>query len=230
MSEAGNAFYKALGEARVKFPSIPRTATGQVGPRTYKYADLATVLAAVDPILGDLGFLCFHTVEGGALVTKIVHAEHEGELTSTIPLNLECRPQELGSQITYFRRYAITALLGLNVEDDTDADGLPAASAPVTGTAPAARSKPSGGRGGDWVDEAFKLARQVGEATGEHGFRAISSVLSHADLAPLPHRAKMPEAKAHLRETIPDDPEWHRRFLAAIEKWKPRQPDEEGPF
>ncbi len=119
---------KALVKFQRNCPAIVKDKKAEVvsertgGKYTYEYADLAGVLSAIRPALSDCGLFLtqvFDKDNGSTLlVTRIMH--ESGELiSSTIDLPLNgLPPQKAGSVITYYRRYAAIALLGIAAEDD----------------------------------------------------------------------------------------------------------------
>ena len=123
---------KALYSALVKCQSQIKTALKDSKNPHFKssYADLTSVMLACKDALAanDLAVLQLSRIhESGApvLVTRIIHTsgEHiEGEFP------LVCKdpndPQKLGSAVTYARRYALSAALGITADDD---DGQAAA-------------------------------------------------------------------------------------------------------
>jgi len=110
-----------------------------------KYADLATVLSAVNPALAKNGLAIvqtFDTTENGEqlLVTTLLHKSGES-LSSRLPLiiNKGRNPlHDFGGATTYLRRYSLLAILNLaaGIEDD-DGDSATAAPAPAAKQAPA---------------------------------------------------------------------------------------------
>lgn len=90
-----------------------------------KYADLSDVLAAVLPALNDAGIAVTQPIENGELVTRLTLGAESIE--SRIPLNLDVKPQELGSQLTYMRRYSLSALVSVASEDDDDGNAASSA-------------------------------------------------------------------------------------------------------
>ena len=93
------------------------------------YASLNSVMDACRDALIENGiWLCQYPVPAEqpnslGLVTKLTHAE-SGQWQSSlavVPLP-KADPQGMGSAITYARRYALTAMLGMVTEDD-DAEG-----------------------------------------------------------------------------------------------------------
>ena len=98
------------------------------GSYTYRYADLGDILPAVRPLLSKLGLSWTSKpaqTDGGAMVLRFALCHASGETNAgEIPLGVPagCKPQELGSAITYARRYAITAQLNLATEEDDAAN------------------------------------------------------------------------------------------------------------
>lgn len=91
-----------------------------------RYADLEAILQSVEPPLADQGLVITQrgdVLDGKpVLVTVLTHTETGEEISSTIPLLAKNPndPQQLGSAITYARRYGITALLSVVADDDDD--------------------------------------------------------------------------------------------------------------
>lgn len=128
--------YAALDAARQKFGVVVKNRQAH----QYKYADLNTVLAAVEPALREEGLGLFQSIEDGHLVTRLVRLDGTDEsLFTNLPLPTGLDPQKLGSAITYYRRYEITTLLGLVTEDDDDGSS---ASSGATGSYGAAATRP----------------------------------------------------------------------------------------
>jgi hypothetical protein len=120
----------ALAEVQAELPAIVARETAKVptkagGEYSYKYAGLATVAAAVLPLLGKhgLSFTAWPTLAGNRFVLRyeLLHASGQ-RLGGLYPLSEDVRsPQAMGSQITYARRYALCSVTGVAPEDDDDA-------------------------------------------------------------------------------------------------------------
>jgi len=81
------------------------------------YATLGQILSEVKPILSELGLTLTQPIINGNVATFI----YEGDkvlCSSEIPLPTNLSPQQLGSAITYFRRYNLASLLALEIDDD----------------------------------------------------------------------------------------------------------------
>lgn len=94
-----------------------------------KFASLGGVVAAVRPALTKHGLVVTQlptvTADGApALETRLIHAESGEALSSHMPLLAAKQdPQAQGSALTYARRYALLAILGLVGDADDDANG-----------------------------------------------------------------------------------------------------------
>lgn len=91
-----------------------------------KYADLAAVLEAIRKPLADNGLSVTQTTEvrenGFVLVTTMRHASGQW-VASEYPLPQAAKPQELGSALTYARRYSLSAIACIAADEDDDAEG-----------------------------------------------------------------------------------------------------------
>ena len=134
----------ALAKAQKSFPKVEKRRTAKiVGPKgsySYQYADLADVLDAVRGPLADNGLAVTQLVDADrGLVTRLMHSS--GQFVEAIyPVAFNGTPQQIGAAITYARRYALSAIVGIASEDDTDAQGV----APQTKRSAASPPKPSG--------------------------------------------------------------------------------------
>src|SRR5688572_1909440 len=141
LAPAEAPFAEALQRALSALTDVVRTQTADTGTYTYRYADLATILGAVRPVLGEHGLAVVQLVSadldrGAVLVsTQVRHSSGATLDSPQLAMRLPQTPQQLGSLITYLRRYSLMATLGLATEDD---DGAQAATAPV-----AARNEPN---------------------------------------------------------------------------------------
>lgn len=95
----------------------------------YSYADLPAILAVINPLLNKHGLGFTQLINGTELETIIFHVKSGESIVSktAIPQGVSLKGmndfQVLGSAITYIRRYALSAMLGLVTEKDTDAAG-----------------------------------------------------------------------------------------------------------
>jgi len=117
--------YKSLAAFQQECPTIHKGTKGY----GYSYADLPTIFEVINPILAkhNLGFT--QLIEAQSIRTVIFHTETGETLESVtdIPQGVSLKGmndyQVLGSAITYLRRYALSAILGIVTDKDTDASG-----------------------------------------------------------------------------------------------------------
>ncbi len=117
--------YKSLADFQQEVPVIHKGAQGF----NYTYADLPSILEVVNPLLKKHGLGFTQPIMGDCIKTIIFHIE-SGECIDSlteIPQNVSLKSmndfQVLGSAITYIRRYALSSILGLVTDKDTDAGG-----------------------------------------------------------------------------------------------------------
>jgi len=112
-------FYQGLFEIQKVLKPIGKNADGY----NYKYADLPQVWKNVQAVVAKNGFVVYHQVTIEGVKTTALHSSGEA-LESTVPFSGSIKPQEKGSEITYFKRYNILALFNVIVEgEDDDAKG-----------------------------------------------------------------------------------------------------------
>ena len=112
----------ALAKAQAEFGAIKKSGEATIKPKdkqeySYKYADLASAIAATRPALNSHGIAVLATavtVSGGVEVsTRLVHESGEWIESARLFMACDAKPQNVGSAITYARRYQYLALLGL---------------------------------------------------------------------------------------------------------------------
>jgi hypothetical protein len=145
-------FGQALAAFQRRLPTVAKgnrgTIPGKDGKQgySYDYADLTDVSEVVLPLLGQVG-LSWHTaldtVDGNRIVLRweLLHGDTGTGRTGTLPIGQAgANWQNLGSSITYARRYALCAATG--VAPGGDDDDAAASVAGGAGNAPAQRQTP----------------------------------------------------------------------------------------
>ena len=85
------------------------------------YAPLHEILSAIRKPLTDAGLVVMQFPTGeNYLETIIIHRSGEWVRDKYYMKPIKADPQSFGSVITYQKRYALVAILGLNVEEDDD--------------------------------------------------------------------------------------------------------------
>lgn len=127
MSEHKN-LSEALAAFQAEMPVVTKSKTAKVptkagGSYSYSYADLATVSEIAMPRLTahGLSFTCAPRLTDAGhyeLVGTLRHASGDAA-DGALPIK-GGTPQELGSSITYARRYLLGAMTGIVTDDDDD--------------------------------------------------------------------------------------------------------------
>lgn len=113
---------EALAAFQAELPRLGKDNTADAGTYSYKYADLADVSATVLPKLAaqGLSFSSKPTILDGKFVLEYVLRHTSGDEDRGIYPLPSGRPQEVGSAITYARRYVLLSVSGVfpGGEDD----------------------------------------------------------------------------------------------------------------
>lgn len=120
MSEETDIISEALAKAQseLKQPKFNRSVN--YGATKFNYADLNECLSVALPVLGKHGISLTQLEWNGELVT-ILQKQNQW-LKSVTRLPQVVKMQDKGSALTYTKRYALTAMLGMSAEDDDDAN------------------------------------------------------------------------------------------------------------
>jgi len=137
----------ALSAFQGEMPKVPKNKTANVptksgGSYKYTYADLADVTEAAMPLLSKhgLSFTCVPDENERGFILRGVLMHSSGEtLEGNLPLRGNGN-QELGSALTYMRRYLLGAMTGIVTDDDEDGTVADTAER----TKPAARQRKGG--------------------------------------------------------------------------------------
>lgn len=145
----------ALVAFQGEVPVIPKNRTAKIptkagGSYSYKYADLSDIWDAIRQPLRKNGLAVTQQLCGplGGLeigITTTTWHESGQNTASTIYLSTAGKsPQEVGSLLTYFKRYALSAALGISVDEDDDGAAATHVSPPsqLVGKRPTAPVKP----------------------------------------------------------------------------------------
>lgn len=118
--------FKSLSEFQQECPIIHKGTQGY----GYSYADLPAIFTIINPILNKYGLGFTQLIHGSTIKTVVFHVESGENVESyiDIPQGVVLKGmnefQVLGSAITYLRRYALSAALGIVTDKDTDASGV----------------------------------------------------------------------------------------------------------
>lgn len=131
-SETINELATALSKAQGEMSAAKKDTTNPFFKS--KYADLSSVWEAARGPLSKNGLSVVQTTnptdgKSVELVTALLHSSGQWITGTMVMIPTKQDPQGLGSCITYMRRYALSAILGISQDDDD-------ANATLTRTAP----------------------------------------------------------------------------------------------
>ena len=174
------ALAKALAAFQAEMPTVTKNHTATVksdkGSYSYTYAGLADVSEAAMPLLAKHG-LSFSTLPSGqTLVGMLLHESGES-LTASLPIN-GATPQQIGSSLTYMRRYLLGCMTGVVTDDDDDGQqAQQAATKRKPARQPAAQPTPPREDTGSGITPA-QLGK-IGALMGELGIRERDEALGY---------------------------------------------------
>ena len=116
LNELGNTLtlHQKLHRAKLAIGKVTKNATSHHS----KYADLNAILSTVEPVLLENGLLLIQPIQGNSVCTQIVDVDSGAMLESCMDLPQGVNPQNMGSAITYYRRYTLQSALSLQAVDD----------------------------------------------------------------------------------------------------------------
>lgn len=184
INDIAAALAKAQGEMK-------NAALNKVNPHfKSKYADLAGIRDAVVPVLSKhgiavvqtLGFLDGYT--GQTVTTRLIHTSGQWIESACGCGHSVKNMQEMGSAITYARRYSLSAICGIAADEDDDAN---AASQPKVITNPEgygswmAKLAIASNEGVDALRSAFKSGTPaMREFLQKHEVNRYDDLIAHA--------------------------------------------------
>jgi hypothetical protein len=134
MSEQQDALYAALAKARMDFGTVRRTKTARIqsdkASYTYTYAPLEDCLEAINKALGENGLALIggaeYSDDGHLLVvTRLGHASGQWVQTR-LDMGVYKSVREMGSMLTYGRRFGICLTVQIQADDDDDGEAADA--------------------------------------------------------------------------------------------------------
>lgn len=112
-----NKIALALSQAQGEFLPIHKN---KVNPFfKSKYADLDCILEATKPALTKHKLAHVFTMGDGLMTLSLIH-ESGQQLTSSLKFNENRKAQDMGGDMTYYRRYLFSAMVNVAADDDDD--------------------------------------------------------------------------------------------------------------
>ena len=189
-SESVAALASALAKAQAELVNPEKSLTGKIrtgrpgeGERSFRYAPLSSGLDIVRTTLGkhEIAIVQATAIDQAAgivnLSTMLAHASGEWIASDwpVCPIAETATPQRMGAALTYARRYALFALVGIAGEDDLDAPNLCHAESPFL--PPTSASDPGCNR---QEDRPRVLSRTPGNGGARNVTKAVRPVVLDA--------------------------------------------------
>jgi hypothetical protein len=221
-SETTSKVFAAFVAAQAELPTITKSRTVKVQTRTgrdynFKYAPLDAAIDVVKPIYAKHGLAVTQLLSVNGIETFIVHTSGEffgstwaieehlqkwadafvdgNKIQRLEPVN----PQEAGSVITYFKRYAYSAINNISLDDDDDGNL-------------------ASGNTAEIVDKA-EMARQKAASTPPKQ-TPRKPVAAPASPEPQPTVAESTPTPEPVAETPPaETPPWEEKFSFTSQTW-----------
>lgn len=112
--------YQAVSEIQANPPALIKDGRGQYG----SYLTLGNLFDAIIPMLAERDVTLVQVVSqvdgAPALTTNLIDSEGTAIGGTMLLMSEALSPQKQGSAITYARRYALCAILGIVPDDDDD--------------------------------------------------------------------------------------------------------------
>jgi hypothetical protein len=212
----------ALARAQVELINPEKSMVATIRPegrgaaeQIFRYAPLSDGLNIIRKTLGqhEIATLQSTSVDetAGLIRLKTVLAHSSGEWISSdwpvCPLEDLASPKRMGAALTYARRYALFALVGIAGEDDLDAPDLHVAAPVDAGGAHAVshqRTRPNGGYGQFGQKPSAKPRAEPSPAPADSGLkRKLSAVLRDQLLRDLGNLSSADGAAVWARRILP---------------------------
>lgn len=143
------ALFAAIIAAQAEFGAVAKDTKNEFFKS--KYADLAAVKESAQPVLTkhglgvvqEPGFKVIGDKVYDTLATTVIHESGQSRTSTMVLKPVKADPQAQGSAITYAKRYAFMAILGLVADDDDDGNAASGNTRSKPAAKPAAAKKPT---------------------------------------------------------------------------------------
>ena len=115
MTNKKESIYNKLYKVQREIGAISKDSTNPFYKS--KYFDINSLIKQVTPILEKHKLLLLQPIKDGEQYSIIFDLDG-GSVESSLKLPTDLDAQKIGSAITYYRRYTLQSLLGLQAEDD----------------------------------------------------------------------------------------------------------------
>jgi hypothetical protein len=209
----------ALAKAQIELVNPERSMVATIrvdgksgGEQLFRYAPLSSGLDIVRKTLGkhEIAAVQATAIDHAAgivnVTTRLCHSSGEWIASDWPVCSLDemTSPKRMGAALTYARRYALFALVGIAGEDDLDAPDL---NAPTPKEAGQEKPRPNGGnRGGrkDWGQKKMLANRNANDvSTNPHLKAQLSAVLRDQLMSELKDVKSVEDATLWARRILP---------------------------
>jgi hypothetical protein len=120
------SLHQKLHKAKLEIGKVTKNSTAKIqtkngGMMSLIYADINAILEAVEPILLVNGLLLLQPIQNESVCTQIIDIDSGAMIESCMKLPATVQPKDMGSAITYYRRYTLQSALSLqSVDDDAE--------------------------------------------------------------------------------------------------------------
>ena len=116
MTPKKESIYSKLYKVQKEIGAISKDSTNPFYKS--KYFDINSLIKQVTPILEKHKILLLQPIKNGEQHSIIYDIDNGDSVESSLSLPTNLDAQKIGSAITYYRRYTLQSLLGLQAEDD----------------------------------------------------------------------------------------------------------------
>lgn len=89
------------------------------GKVKFKYADLPSIMKEAKKTANDNNFVLYHEIMDNKVTAVLLHETGE-KIVSSVVIDNTLKAKDKGAEITYAKRYSLSALLGIVTEEDKD--------------------------------------------------------------------------------------------------------------
>lgn len=114
--------------------TIPKTATVKYGATSFSYVPLDDIMSKIKANGNFALMQPLNKDEAGNPCIQCILIHKNGAIIRSgnfqLPIKENMKPQEIGSVLTYFRRYCVSAFLGIASDEDNDGQSMDVATPP----------------------------------------------------------------------------------------------------
>jgi hypothetical protein len=111
---------EALFGLQGKLKPITRSKVVKTGKYEFRYAPLDAIMEMLAPLMQSAGLMVAQGVDADVLTTRLMHTSGQWMQSETFLNREHASMQGFGGEVTYKRRYALSALLGIVSDEDND--------------------------------------------------------------------------------------------------------------